>query len=589
MPDSILSQQSATVTQQDNQPNSAAPQQDNSSIHVGIDLGTTNTVLASCRRPAPNGKMLPRIRNISQFIDATNRGDKDYLPSVLFFDFERKVKIGEYARFRKTMGADRRVLYNTKIDMGTKTVYQENFTPVEAAAEILKVCHSNILQRIMPRGEVFPSVTITVPASFNQNQIADTVAAARRAGFPNVSILEEPVAALYHYIYEQSLAGAGTVVDFSETKRVLVYDIGGGTCDVCVVDLKIDKDGTYDIHFVVTNRYTEFGGNDFDEQAAIGLLNKLFERYGIKEDSVSNKQKEELVARVLAVCEQYKIEFSEQLNLGAGVDEVRDVIPMTLPKLIDGIENVALDLSYKEYMEYTEVFFSDSYRHPTRDITDKLRDKNVFRPVHQVLKKLKALGERGIDCVFLTGGMSRYLPIETALKDFCKCPVIKSEEPMKAVALGAALSKFIKVRRVDSGNIINLQDEQEPDDEKNPASDHNNRDERPRLAEAIFIDVENQLPMKIIDANVTIPCQGTVDHVFHVGTNGVRVHLFAGQSQWDPEMRILYDYSQIFQSLVQPGTIARIKYEIDEDRVLQLTLQLEDGQEFDLTVDNFYR
>lgn len=505
-----------------------------------------------------------------------------YLPSVLFLDLEGNVKVGKYAHDRKDMGADHRVLYNTKIDMGTETVYRHNFTPVQAAAEILKVCHATISRNIKPKDGDFPGVTITVPASFNRNQIADTIEAARRAGFENVSILEEPVAALYHYINEQSISGDEFVVDFSETKRVLVYDIGGGTCDVCVVDLKIDTDGTYDIHFVVTNRYTEFGGNDFDEQAAIGLLNKLFNRYDIKAETVSNL-KEDLVARVLPFCEQYKKDFSDQLNLGFSVDEIRET-PASLPKFINGIENVEMDLSYKEYMEFTKIFFSDNYRHPTRDLTDKLRDKNVFRPVHQVLKKLKDLGERNIDCVFLTGGMSHYLPIEIALEKFCKCPVIKSDEPMNAVALGAAISKFIKARKIND-DVINLSTDANSVDNLEP--ELNARDERPRLPEAIFIDVEN-LPMKIIDANITIPCKGTVDHVFHVGSNGVRVHLFAGQSQWDPEMRILYDYSQTFKSLVQPNTAAHINYEIDEDRFLKLTLQLDDDfkQEFDLTVDN---
>lgn len=556
-------------------------------IHVGIDLGTTNTVMASCKAPRRGGTPLSKIRDIKQFVDATNQGDVQFLPSVLFLDAEGKVKVGKYAHDRKNMGADRRVLYNTKIDMGKPgTVYQYDFTPVQAAAEILKVCYATIRRDIMLKNADFPSVTITVPASFNQNQIADTIEAAKRAGFENVSILEEPVAALYNYINDQTLAGDETAVDFTETKRVLVYDIGGGTCDVCVVDLRIDEDGTYDIHFVATNRYTEFGGNDFDEQAAIGLLNKLFKRYNINADSVSNL-KEDLVARVLPFCEQYKKDYSNQLNIGFSADEVRDTSFASLSKFVGDIENVELDLTYKEYVEFTKIFFNDSYRHPTRDLTDKLRDKNVFRPVHQILKKLKDLGERSIDCVFLTGGMSRYLPIETALEKFCKCPVIKSDEPMQAVALGAAISKFITARK-STDNLINLQDEPDSDNEENSSAIVDARDERPRLAEAIFIDVENQLPMKIIDANITIPCKGTVNHIFHVGANGVRFHLFAGQSQWDPEMRILYDYAQTFKSLVRPNTAARIIYEIDEDRFLKLKLQLDDElkQEFDLTVDN---
>ena len=211
-----------------------------------------------------------------------------------------------------------------------------------------------------------------------------------------------------------------------------------------------------------------------------------------------------------------------------------------------------------------------------------MREKNILRPAYKLLKKLKTDNEPGIDCVFLTGGMSKYFPIEEALGEFCNCPVIKSEEPMESVAKGAAISKFINIRNVKD-DMLNLQEEDDEEKEER----HVFKDERPRLPEAIFIDVENSLPIKIIDANIAIPCKGEVEHEFHVGANGVRFHLFAGQSQWDAEMRILYDYSQKFNSLVKPNTAAHIRYEIDEDRFLKLELVLDDDhrQVFSLTAD----
>lgn len=565
------------------------PEIKNSSIYVGIDLGTTNTVMAVCRKPKKGGFPLPKVRDINQYITARHMGIQKWLPSVLFFDADKKIKVGQYAHDRKDMGADKRILYNTKIDMGRQVVYENGLTPAEAAAEILKVCHNTIQQSIIPHGEDFPEVTITVPASFNQSQIADTLEAAKLAGFEKVSILEEPVAALYNYILGQTLSGDEQLIDFSEKKRLLVYDIGGGTCDVCVVDLKIDN-GIYEIHFVATNRYTEFGGADFDEQIAIGLLNKLFKRYNISDESVNSPEiKNDLVAKLLPYCEGYKKFYSDQLNNGFSPEEVRDAEFGSLAKFMD-YENVELDVTYKEYEEYTKIFFDDSYRHPVRDLTDKMRDKNIFKPVHQLLKRLKENGERGIDCVFLTGGMSKYLPIEIALEKFCKCPVLKSDEPMDAVALGASVSKLIITNKVNE-NMINMQEETETLEEISAESSDSLKDERPRLAEAIFIDVENQLPMKIIDAGIAIPCKGEVEHEFHVGSNGVRFHLFAGQSHWDPEMRILYDYTQTFQALVKPGTAAHIRYEIDEDRFLKMQLVIDDvrQQVLDLTVDTFGR
>lgn len=566
------------------------PETNKSTIYVGIDLGTTNTVMAVCKKPRPGGFPRPMVKDINQYRTARQMGIQRWLPSVLFFDADKKVKVGQYAHDRKEMGADKRILYNTKIDMGREVVYENGFTPVKAATEILKVCHSTILQSVIPRGEDFPEVTITVPASFNQSQIADTLRAAKLAGFEKVSILEEPVAALYNYILGQTLSGDEQLIDFSETKRILIYDIGGGTCDVCVVDLKIDEEGVYEIHFVATNRYTEFGGTDFDEQVAIGLLNKLFKRYKISDESVASSGiKNDLVAKLLPYCEGYKQFYSEQLSNGFSPEEVRDAEFGSLAKFM-GFENVELDVTYEEYKEYTEIFFNDSYRHPVRDLTDKMRDKNVFKPVHQLLKKLKETDEREIDCVFLTGGMSKYLPIGDALEKFCEKPVLKSEEPMDAVALGAAVSKLLTTKKFNE-SMLNMQDEVGAKASGDISSEKSDsfKDERPKLAEAIFIDVENQLPMKIIDADIAIPCEGKVEHEFHVGSNGVRFHLFAGQSQWDPEMRTLYDQILNFKALVKPGTAAHIRYEIDEDRFLKMRLLIDDvrQQVLDLTVDTF--
>ena len=112
-------------------------------MNIGIDLGTTNTVIASCKQ----GKRfhLPTTREINQDVLAGQQGRRKSLPSVLYIDNDGKVRVGEYAKNRKRDGASSNLLYNTKIDMGTKTTYDNGFTPVRAAAEILKVCYENIL------------------------------------------------------------------------------------------------------------------------------------------------------------------------------------------------------------------------------------------------------------------------------------------------------------------------------------------------------------------------------------------------------------------------------------------------------------
>lgn len=180
----------------------------------------------------------------------------------------------------------------------------------------------------------------------------------------------------------------------------MVYNIGG-TCDVCVVDLQIDENGNYDFHFVLTNRYTELGGNDFDEQAAIGLLNKLFQRYNISEKEIASADiKNDLIAKNLPFCEQYKIMYINPLKNRYLREEVRDAPFGELKNFLNTGKNAVLDLTYAEYEEYTKIFFDKNYRCPTRDLTDKMRDKNILRPAYLLIKELNDKGEDGIDYVF---------------------------------------------------------------------------------------------------------------------------------------------------------------------------------------------
>ena len=551
-------------------------------FHVGIDLGTTNTVMATCK-PGKRAFFRAPVKSINQYISAKHTGEESYLPSVLFIENDG-VKVGKYAKLRKDEGAIAGILYNTKIDMGKKIEYENRFTPIKAAAEILKVCYKSILL-FKPKEESFPNVTITVPASFTQSQIADTLEAARLAGFSKdkISILEEPVAALFSYINDQLISAEEEIVDFSSKKRVLVYDIGGGTCDVCVVDIEIGEDNIYSIDFIATSRYTEFGGNDFDEAIAINLLNKLFKRYNILDTDVNDPEiKNDLVARLLPYCEEYKKHYSNQLK-----NNERDQISNAVYGSIDnflGNDNVELDVSFEEYEAYTRIFFEDNYTHPTRDLTDRMRDKNVIKPVYNVMEKIKKMGAKDIDCVFITGGMSKYRPIEDALREYCKVPVIKTDKPMEAVAEGAAISTYIQTNRNDTKGSVEVEMEQESATESEELDIGFNR---PKLAESIYIDIENMLPLKIIDSEVSIPFKGTVDHVFKVSSSGVNFNLFAGASEYDPEMRILYKYAKKFDYLVKPNTNAIIRYEINENRFLQMFLDLQDErkQTYELTVD----
>ena len=94
--------------------------------------------------------------------------------------------------------------------------------------------------------------------------------------------------------------------------------------------------------------------------------------------------------------------------------------------------------------------------------------------------------------------------------------MIKTDEPMEAVAQGASMSAFIKTNMAEKNHVVDIQEEVE-ENEQEIDTNYN----RPKLAESIFIDIENMLPLKIIDSEISIPCKGVVDHKFKVSSSGV--------------------------------------------------------------------
>ena len=190
-------------------------------MHIGIDLGTTNTVVSYAKRKARGG-VEPQVMRITQLDEYNSSIQEEILPSVLFLDFDGNIVIGKKAKRMKQYHPDR-TISNSKRYMGTSMVFRiedRAFTPVDVAANILKVCKRTIELNL--GGKPVQQVTITVPASFNTDQIRDTRNAALKAGFDpdRIRIIPEPTAAFIDFINEQSeLVEEDRLVDISTSQK----------------------------------------------------------------------------------------------------------------------------------------------------------------------------------------------------------------------------------------------------------------------------------------------------------------------------------------------------------------------------------
>ena len=340
--------------------------------HVGIDLGTTTSGLAYIRSDG-NPEIVP---------DAD--GER-LTPSVVYFDSHEDVKlVGTAAR---DGGDPDRTIQLIKRHMDDPnhvvTIDGRAWTPTEISAIIMAKLKRDCERTVGPMDEC----VVTVPANFNELARRATIAAGRIAGFTVKRIVNEPTAAALYYAHLHKVQG-----------RILIYDLGGGTLDITILEVNGD-----DVRILVSEGARRLGGSNFDE-ALLELLADVYRR----ENST----------------ELYENERQRRQALQAGED-----IKKMLSKLrtvSNTIGNERVGLSRVEL---------------TRDVFEEAMSRLFTRTQMLVEQALASVGLRpgDIDTVCLVGGGTRMPRIREMLRDLFKAEPIACGNVDECVALGAAL------------------------------------------------------------------------------------------------------------------------------------------------------
>ncbi|MCK5717409.1 MAG: Hsp70 family protein [Thiomargarita sp.] len=535
----------------------------------GIDLGTTNTVIAAARKDRHH--LIDST--IVKIFQQDKHGDKsymEYLPSVLFFKQDGNIIVGDYAKSMIALQPNK-VLYNSKRFMGRNEEWSINsrtMTASTVAAEILKTCKNEILRKFSLNSVKDIPIIITHPASFNIDQSRDTENAAVLAGFSreNVTLLDEPVAALIEYVNSQTnMAEEFRAFDFWTKKRVLVYDLGGGTCDVCIVDIQLTGKESISFIEIGTGRYSEFGGSDFDKCWATSLLNAYLQEHGITKDKITQEEIILMENKLILHCEEVKEFFSGEWEMYN--DESK------IPEMQKNIESfyankwASFVLTKDMFDKATESLYT-APKKKNRDNRNKLADKNIETPINNTIQKYN-INVDEIDFVYLTGGMSKYKKIQEKIKDMLGKKVVISDDPMASIAKGASIYGHFVVshQKTENTPIETTTDDEIFQAELNPI-----------LAESIMVDVAEGLPIEIIPKDQTLPYTGKTENIFKTASpNGIKIYIYAGEDVYDSEMRIQRAYSKQFDLPVSVGAAMNIEYTIDTNKNLQLKAIIKDG------------
>ena len=346
---------------------------------IGIDLGTTNSCAA-----VMEGKEAKVI---------TNPEGNRTTPSVVAFKNGDRI-IGDAAK--RQMITNKNTVYSIKRLMGTDekvTLEGKEYTPQEISAMILTYIKSYAESYL---GEKVEKAVITVPAYFNDAQRQATKDAGRIAGLDVVRIINEPTASALAFGMDKNNA---------KEQKVLVYDLGGGTFDVSILDI---ADGTFEV--LSTAGDTRLGGDDFDN-VIIDWLNDNFK----KEHGIDLKADNMTLQRLKDAAEKAKKDLS-------GMVEVEISLPfIAMAKDGSGALNLETKLTRAQFDNMTKF------------LVDK-----TMGPVRQALKDAK-LSTGDIDNVLLVGGSTRIPAVQEAVRKELGKEPNKSVNPDECVAIGAAV------------------------------------------------------------------------------------------------------------------------------------------------------
>lgn len=555
-------------------------------MYLGIDLGTTNSVVSRSFVDARDN-LVTEIVNIGQLF-ADNWDKYPSIPSMVYFSPEGRI-VGREAKAQRDQDRDH-VVTNSKRFMGTNRKWFINNEPFEAkdiAAIILQHCKRDIDRAGNMK---YDSVVITVPASFNPDQISDTIQAAKIAGFDNVIIKHEPTAALLSFIDEEALKQKqDRIVDFSTTKRILVFDLGGGTCDTSVIDVQVEDNDKITFTERGVGRYQELGGIDFDAKLAEGLLNSFFEKNKIMSGDLTDDQKDAMYRKLLLGAEVIKEKISAAIsNADPSVDVETIEVVFVIPDFYKN-KPLRLKLTKKDYDEYTKDLYIDKNIH-FKKFEDLEKNKNIITVIRKTLEDYD-IKPSSIDYVFMTGGMSKFLTVRQKVGEYLKKTIIMPQNPMDAVARGASIYQHYKVKQ-PSPTPTKVTDGISSAASGGVESTAGITDHM-MLAEAILLDVNEGLPRVIIPRKTFVPYSGEILGEFRTSSpSGVKLNIYAAEDEFDSSMRLQKSLEKMFRFPFRSGTPFDIKYKINENKEIEMKIFIDDGihsDEMDLSVYSDFR